>query len=144
MLKMSRLTEYAFMVIMALKKSDSPASADALAKKTQLETPTVSKILKQLKKGGLLTSKRGVNGGYLLVKRKRDITLHEVITAMEGAMALTDCVTDDSACHLSADCDMSRGLKKVSQTIVEALEQVTVSELMPTEEENTIALQIKS
>ncbi|WP_154224349.1 SUF system Fe-S cluster assembly regulator [Marinicella rhabdoformis] len=143
MLKMSRLTEYAFMVIMALKKSDSPASADSLAKKIGLETPTVSKILKLLKNAGLLESKRGANGGYVLVKRKRDISLHEVIEAIEGAMALTDCVIDDSACHLSADCDMSLGLKKVSQVITQALENVTVSELMPADSKKSIALEIK-
>ncbi len=142
MLKISRLTEYAFMVIMSLKKSDMPASADSVAKKTGLEPPTVSKILKSLKRGGLLTSKRGVAGGYFLVKRKRDISLCEVITVMEGAMALTDCAIDDSACHLSADCDMSRGLKKISQIITNALEQVKVSDLMITDSKPIIALTI--
>ncbi len=138
---MSKLTEYAFMVIMALKKSDLPASADFVASVTGLETPTVSKILKQLKKAGLLDSKRGATGGYFLVKRKQEITLNEVIVAMEGGMSLTECVDDDTACHLTQDCYMSAGMKKVNQVILNALESVTVSDIL--DEKKKITLQIK-
>lgn len=141
MIKMSKLTEYAFMVIMALKKSDKPVSADFLASITGLETPTVSKILKQLKKAGLLHSKRGAGGGYLLVKRKRDISLNDVIVAMEGGMSLTDCADDDSACHLSGCCYMSEGMKKVNQVILDALQSVTVSDIL--DEKKKMTLQIK-
>ncbi len=129
------------MVIMALKKSDLPASAEFLATVTGLETPTVSKILKQLKKAGLLDSRRGATGGYFLVKRKQDITLNEVITAMEGGMSLTECAEDDDACHLSQDCYMSAGMKKVNQVILNALESVTVSDIL--DEKKKITLQIK-
>ncbi|GJM06048.1 MAG: SUF system Fe-S cluster assembly regulator [marine bacterium B5-7] len=138
---MSKLTEYAFMVIMALKKSDLPASADFLASITGLETPTVSKILKLLKKAGLLNSKRGSTGGYYLVKRKQDISLNEVIVAMEGGMSLTECAEDDDACHLSKDCYMSAGMKRVNQVILNALESVTVSDIL--DEKKKITLQIK-
>ena len=141
MMKMSKLTEYPFMVIMALKKSDLPASADFLANITGLETPTVSKILKQLKKAGLLNSKRGSTGGYFLVKRKREISLNEVIVAMEGGMSLTECADDDSACHLTESCYMSAGMKKVNQVILNALESVTVSDIL--DENKKITLQIK-
>ncbi len=141
MIKMSKLTEYAFMVIMALKKSDLPASADFLAGVTGLETPTVSKILKQLKQAGLLNSKRGATGGYFLIKRKREISLNEVIVAMEGGMSLTDCADDDSACHLTQSCYMSAGMKKVNQVILNALVSVTVSDILY--ENKKITLQIK-
>ncbi len=141
MIKMSKLTEYAFMVIMALKKSDLPASADYLAGVTGLETPTVSKILKLLKKAALLDSKRGAAGGYFLMKRKQDISLNEVIVAIEGGMSLTDCADDDAACHLSQDCYMSAGMKRVNQVILDALERVTVSDIL--DEKKKITLQIK-
>jgi len=141
MIKMSKLTEYAFMVIMALKKSDVPASADHLGSVTGLETPTVSKILKQLKNAGLLDAKRGATGGYFLLKSKQDITLHDVIKAIEGGVSLTDCAEDDSACHLTHDCYMSAGMKKVNQVILNALENVTVSDIL--DEQKQITLQIK-
>ncbi|WP_223789086.1 SUF system Fe-S cluster assembly regulator [Marinicella meishanensis] len=141
MLKMSKLTEYAFMVIMALKKSDVPASAEQVARATGLETPTASKILKQLKKAGLLAAKRGATGGYFLVKSKQDISLHEVIKAMEGGMSLTDCAEDDAACHLTDACYMSAGMKRVNQVILKALESVTVSDIL--DDQKKITLQIK-
>ncbi len=141
MIKMSKLTEYAFMVIMALKKSDLPASADFLASVTGLETPTVSKILKQLKNAGLLDSKRGSAGGYFLMKRKHEISLNDVIVAMEGGMSLTECADDDDACHLTQSCYMSAGMKKVNEVILNALKSVTVSDIL--DEKKKITLQIK-
>ena len=141
MIKMSKLTEYAFMVIMALKKSSSPASADFLASVTGLETPTVSKILKKLKKAGLLDSKRGAAGGYFLVRSQQDISLNDVIVAMEGGMSLTECADDDQACHLTQSCYMSAGMKRVNQVILEALQSVTVSDIL--DEKKKVTLQIK-
>lgn len=142
MIKMARLTEYAFMVLLTLKKSSRPISADALSNQIGLETPTVSKILKLLKKSGLLSSKRGAVGGYVLLKNRRDISLHEVISAMEGEIALTDCVEDNNACHLSDACSMSNGLKKVSLVIAKALKDISILELK--DESKTVELQIKS
>ncbi|WP_198538177.1 SUF system Fe-S cluster assembly regulator [Marinicella sediminis] len=138
---MSKLTEYAFMVIMALKESSSPASADHLAGLTGLETPTVSKVLKKLKKAGLLNSKRGALGGYFLVRSQQDISLNEVIVAMEGGLSLTECADDDDACHLTRSCLMSAGMKRVNQVILDALQSVTVSDIL--EEPKKLNLQIK-
>jgi len=142
MIKMARLTEYGFMLIMALKKTSEPVSADYLAQTVGLELPTVSKILKQLRKAGLLDSKRGARGGYYLVKRKRDISLHEVIEAMEGRLALTECADDQGRCDLISHCYMSAGMRRVNQVISQALQNVTVSEIM--DDKQKINLQIKS
>ncbi|KAA3641846.1 MAG: SUF system Fe-S cluster assembly regulator [Proteobacteria bacterium] len=141
MIKMARLTEYGFMLIMALKKTSEPVSADDLARRVGLELPTVSKILKQLRKAGLLDSKRGSKGGYFLIKRKRDISLHEVIEAMEGRLALTECADDQGHCNLISHCYMSAGMRRVNQVISQALQNVTVSEIM--DEHKKITLQIK-
>ena len=142
MIKMAKLTEYAFMVLMTLKKSRDPLSADTVACCVGLETTTVSKILKQLKKAGMLDSKRGATGGYFLIERQQDISLHDVICAMEGDVALTECIEDDSACHIAASCHMSSGLKRVNDVIMDALKAVTVDEIM--DQPNTLSLEIKS
>lgn len=141
MLKMSRLTEYAFLLVLALNKSKKPLSADVLAKKTHLESPTVSKILKRLKKSGLLLSKRGSGGGYLLIKEQTEISMFEVIQAMEGSIGLTDCVTSKEKCRLNEFCGMAAGMQKVSAVIAAALHQVAVSELVS--EVTQIELNIK-
>lgn len=142
MIKMARLTEYGFMLIMALKKSSHPVSAEYLAQTVGLEVPTVSKILKQLRKAGLLDSKRGAYGGYFLMKRKRDISLHEVIEAMEGPLAITECADLNGDCRLIDHCYMSAGMRRVNQVISQALQNVTVSEIMDTDRK--ITLQLKS
>ncbi len=142
MIKMSKLTEYAFIVIMALEKSEQPASADSVASVTALETPTVSKVLKLLKNAGLLHSKLGVNGGYYLAKQKSDISLNEVITAIEGGMSLTECVDDEEVCNLMSQCQMSAGMKKVNQILLDALQNVSVSDIW--DEKEKITMQIKS
>ncbi|MCX7554661.1 SUF system Fe-S cluster assembly regulator [Marinicella sp. S1101] len=139
---MSKLTEYGFIVIMALEKSQSPSSADSVSQLTGLETPTVSKVMKLLKKAGLLNSKLGANGGYYLVKKKSDISLNEVIIAMEGGMSLTECADDDEACHFMSQCHMSSGMKKVNQILLEALQSVSVSDIW--DEQDRINLEIKS
>src|SRR3546814_17505309 len=59
---------------------------------TALPAPTVSKILKMLAKGGLVESRRGVNGGYVLTRRPEDISAAEIIAALDGPVALTACV----------------------------------------------------
>lgn len=141
MLKMSRLTEYAFLLVLALDKSKKPVSADILARKTHLELPTVSKILKRLKQAGLLFSKRGSGGGYLLIKEQTEISMLEVIQAMEGPIGLTDCVTSAAKCRLNTFCNMQPGMQRVSAVIAAALRQVAVSEL--TAEVKQIELNIK-
>jgi FeS assembly SUF system regulator len=130
------------MLIMALKKTSEPVSADYLAQTVGLELPTVSKILKQLRQAGLLDSKRGARGGYFLIKRKRDISLHEVIEAMEGRLALTECADDQGHCDFISHCYMSAGMRRVNQVISQALQNVTVSEIMDNKQK--INLQIKS
>src|SRR3546814_13373922 len=68
------------------------ATAPDLAEATALPAPTVSKILKMLAKGGLVESRRGVNGGYVLTRRPEDISAAEIIAALDGPVALTACV----------------------------------------------------
>ncbi|MFV0543507.1 MAG: SUF system Fe-S cluster assembly regulator [Marinicella pacifica] len=142
MIKLARLTEYGFMLIMALKKTSEPVSADYLAQTVGLELPTVSKILKQLRQAGLLDSKRGAHGGYFLIKRKRDISLHEVIEALEGRLALTECADDQGHCDFVSHCYMSAGMRRVNQVISQALQNVTISEIM--DDKQKINVQIKS
>ncbi|WP_395375586.1 RrF2 family transcriptional regulator [Marinicella sp. W31] len=129
MIKMSRLTEYACMVLVALDKAPEAMSADMLSQHAGLEKPTVSKILKLLRKADLLSSKRGSTGGYSLCKPIEQINLHQVISAVEGHWGLTDCIHGDSACERSRHCAISNGLKKVNLLIANALQGVSIAEL---------------
>ena len=139
---MSRLTEYACMVLVALDKASQAMSADALSQQAGLEKPTVSKILKLLRKSELLSSKRGIAGGYALNRPIEQINLHQVISAVEGYWGLTDCSHSDTACELSGSCGISTGLKKVNNIITDALQGVSVAELRG--KQHNIQLIVKS
>src|SRR3546814_11667380 len=87
------MTDYGVVVMSQMSRDrGAVATAPDLAEATALPAPTVSKILKMLVKGGLVESRRGVNGGYVLTRRPEDISAAEIIAALDGPDALTGCV----------------------------------------------------
>ena len=93
MLKLSRLTDYAVVVLTIMENQGrDPVSAAILAEQSKLPEPTVAKILKLLAGGGLVNSIRGIKGGYILEKDLADISVKDVIHALDGPIALTACV----------------------------------------------------
>ena len=83
MLRISKMTDYAIMVMVELNASNGEVlSAQALAERSHLELPTVSKVLKLLVKTGLVDSYRGANGGYSLEKDAQDVNVAEIIAAV--------------------------------------------------------------
>src|SRR5690242_6886827 len=84
MLRVSKLTDYATVVMTCLAGAgDGVLSAQVLAERARLELPTVSKLLKQLAQAGLVTSTRGINGGYRLARAPERIT-HAIANALES------------------------------------------------------------
>ena len=105
-------------------------TAPELAASWGVPTPTVSKLLKLLVRGGLVESRRGVNGGYALTKNIDDITAADIIEALEGPVTLTACVDGSEAnCGVESLCPMRGGWEKVNRAIRAALEEVTLAEL---------------
>ena len=131
MIKLSRLTDYGVVVMSQMAQNMSAMkTAPELAASTGVPTPTVSKLLKLLVRGGLVESWRGVNGGYALTKNIDDITAADIIEALEGPVALTACVDGSEAdCGVESLCPMRGGWEKVNRAIRAALEEVTLAEL---------------
>ncbi len=95
MIRFAKLTDYG-LVLMTIMARDSVAAvhtARDLAAASRLPLPTVSKVLKQLLQSGLLTSHRGLKGGYGLAKEAAEISVAEIVAAIEGPIALTECST---------------------------------------------------
>ena len=87
--------------------------------------------MKQLLQSGLLTSHRGIKGGYSLAKEPAEVSLAEIVTSIEGPIALTECSTDISGlCDLERSCPIKRNQRIVSQVVRGALEKVTLSDLI--------------
>ena len=96
MLRISKLTDYSIVVMVELNQNHGKVvSAHALASHTGLELPTVSKVLKLLTRAGLVQSFRGASGGYLMDRAARKVSVGEIIAAIEGPIAMTECSVEE-------------------------------------------------
>ena len=100
MIRLTKLTDYSVVLMSHLAaEPETQMTSASLAQATQISPPTVSKILKVLSREGLLVSHRGANGGYTLARAPRKISVAEVIAAMEGPIAMTECADLHAECQ---------------------------------------------
>lgn len=130
MLRISRLTDYATVILAAL--AGDPArvqTAAALSERTRIAAPTVSKLLKQLQRAGLVSSTRGLHGGYQLARPASEISAAAILDALEGPLALTDCSAGHGQCDIEASCRVGRVWQRLNLAIRRALYEVTLAQL---------------
>ncbi|CAM4145750.1 BadM/Rrf2 family transcriptional regulator [Vreelandella rituensis] len=133
MLKLSRLTDYAAVVMAQIARyPHKPHAAAELAQAVTLPQPTVSKTLKMLVRAGLLVSQRGAQGGYCLARPASKITAADIIAAIEGPVAMTECSQAEGDCELAATCGVSDNWQRVSLAIRSLLDSVTLAHLADT------------
>ena len=132
MLRVSKLTDYATVVMTCLALSDAKEilSAQQLAERAHLEVPTVSKLLKQLANAELVESKRGVNGGYRLARAPASISVADIVTAMEGPIGMTECSAQAGTCNHEPHCGVRVNWQRISLAIRVALEGVTLADMI--------------
>src|ERR1700733_1381049 len=98
MLRLSRLTDYAVVVLVRLSAAQGVATSPVIASSIGIPEPTVAKVLKALAGQGLVTSTRGAHGGYRLGRPLSQIAVSEVIMGIDGPIALTSCVDGGVGC----------------------------------------------
>jgi len=131
MLRLGKMTDYATVILSFMAKSQVQVHAALeIATATGIAQPTVSKILKLLVKAKVLSSIRGAKGGYALLKTPEKITVAAVITALEGPISLTECSTSENSCEQVSSCQIGNNWRLVNQTIQQALESVTLADMM--------------
>ena len=146
MLKLSKLTDYATVILsyMAKKQTALHVTHD-IAQATGIALPTVSKVLKLLVKGHILTSIRGAKGGYLLARAPEKITVATVISALEGPIALTECTTSHKDCGHATGCDIQGRWGLINQKVFNALESVTLADmLLPVKQPKEVLIPVSS
>lgn len=130
MLRISKLADYATVILAHLAAEPGHRfTATQLASETQLAVPTVSKLLKQLQRQGLVHSKRGLRGGYLLARSATDISAAQILDALEGPVALTECASNESHCCIERTCLVGRAWQRVNLAIRRSLQEITLHEL---------------
>lgn len=133
MLKLSKLTDYAAVVMAHIARyPEQPHAATELADAVGIPHPTVSKTLKMLVRAGLLTSLRGVQGGYSLARPATSITASDIIAAIEGPVAMTECSHAEGGCDLVGSCSVADNWQRVSLAIRTLLDSVTLAHLAQT------------
>ena len=130
MLRIGKMTDYAFLILDVLGgHTNGPVSAQFIANQTNLPEASVSKILKTLAKADILSSSRGINGGYRLIKPVSDLSLLEVIEAMEGRMGLVECIDTDHNCAVKTRCRMKGHWQGINSILRDTLNQWSVNDL---------------
>jgi len=104
-------------------------TATALAEQTHIAAPTVSKLLKQLQRSGLVTSTRGLHGGYQLSRPAAQISAAAILDALEGPVALTDCSAGHGHCEIEDSCRVGRVWQRLNLAIRRSLNDVSLAQL---------------
>jgi FeS assembly SUF system regulator len=130
MLRISKLTDYATVILARLAaQPERRYTAAQLAVETRLAAPTVSKLLKHLHRYGLVLSTRGLHGGYLLARPAAQITAAQILDALEGPVALTECAGSASHCGIENTCLVSKAWQRVNLAVRRSLQEITLLEL---------------
>lgn len=132
MIRMSKLTDYAIVLLAHLARSGRTLAAQELAARSGVPLPTVSKLCKELSKAGLVVSHRGRHGGYGLARPADRISVAEIVEALEGPIALTDCMSPAKvACGIEATCPAKASFDPVTRAIQGALQNLPLSAIAP-------------
>ena len=130
MLKMSRLADYATIIMNTLTTNPEQIFSSAeVAKKTHITTPTVSKVLKMLSEAKLVSSVRGNLGGYKMARAPQEITLIDIIAAIDGQLAVTECNNMNTVCTHDQNCALKHNWRTVNQVFLEILRKVTLADM---------------
>ncbi len=131
MLKLNRLTDYAVVVMSQMtRSSDQVRTAPQISQDTGVPLPTVAKLLNTLAHERLIASHRGAAGGYSLERPPEQISVAEIIQALEGPIALTACVDGNTGCcDVESICPMRGNWDKVNKAIRNALSRVTLADM---------------
>lgn len=130
MFRISKLTDYGTVVLACLAATpDKRQTASAVAERTRLGLPTVSKLLKNLHHAGLVTSARGAHGGYQLARPATRISASAIIDAIEGPIAITECSGNHSACDIESVCRTGGAWQRINASIRRALDDISLAQL---------------
>ena len=133
MLKLNKMTDYAVVCLgMLSRKPGYPMSASELSKKTGITLYTVQKLLKVIvSKSDLISAHRGALGGYILNRNSSEISVVEIIEALEGPITLTSCVDNsENLCESSDICFLGGKWNKVNNIIRKTLNDISLNDLL--------------
>lgn len=126
-------SDYAFRIVLMLCKEGLNNRLDAkfLSEKGNIPLRFLLKLTRKLTQAGIVKSFRGINGGYTILKEPKNITLKDVIEAIQGPIIVQRCIYDKESCsaNKTGHCSIHKALGGIQNTIVEELQKVNFEEL---------------
>lgn len=130
MIRLTNLADYAVVLMGHLARRDRRGNASELAEETGLPVPTVSKILGAMSRAKLLASHRGLKGGFTLARPAGEITIADVIEAVDGPIALVHCIENAPGdCDYEPICTMRTHWQVINAAVKDGLERVTLADI---------------
>jgi Rrf2 family protein len=129
----TRASEYAILSLIVLSKADSPMDSETLSNQLSIPKSFLAKILQALAKNEILKSYKGVNGGFVLLKKPKDINMLKVMSSVEGkAPAVFDCSPSANACpsDKASLCSLWPFLNKLQYKIDIFLAELTLADIL--------------
>ena len=131
MLKLSKKADYGLIAVkhLATRTSNGACSASDIAEAYGISATLLAKVLQRLAKRGLVTARHGSSGGYRLAREPGRITALEVISAIDGPLSITACVTHRGPCDQTSTCTVREPLRRINESILQLLGTVTISQM---------------
>jgi FeS assembly SUF system regulator len=130
MLRLSKLADYAIVVLVRLSRGEGVQTTPGIAASTGVPEPTVAKVLKALTASGLVASQRGARGGYRLARPLPEIAVADVVAAIDGPILLTACVGErQGECEAECTCPVRGAWDMVNGAVRDALGRITLAEM---------------
>jgi len=140
------MTDYAVVLATQLASAEGPHAARDLAVQTQIPEPTASKVLRKLTRAGVVMSHRGAKGGYALARSPQQIGVNQVIEAIEGPIAVTECSdeTADSLCEYETNCGVRANWQRINVAVHKALSEITLADMAMSSASELVSLALSS
>lgn len=133
MFKINRLTDYAAVVMLSLSKyPEVSSSAAEVSQRTGIAYPTVSKVLKLLLESKLVVSHRGVRGGYVLTRPAEQISLAELVEAIEGGLSVTSCCAEAGDCIRIESCGTKSNWQLINRALLVLFQSISLRDMAGT------------
>jgi Rrf2 family protein len=130
MLRFTKRADYGLMAIhyIAINDGFGAVSAKRIAEEFTIPPELMAKILQRLAKQGLIVSSNGPKGGYVLARRPTEITVGQVVRALEGPINIVSCL-EDADCPQMEKCNLRRPVQKIQAAITQVLDTMSLAEL---------------
>lgn len=132
MIRLSNLADYAVLLMSTIAaRPDEIHTAATLNAETKVPLPTVSKILGKMAKAEFLASHRGIGGGFSMSMNKEEISVADIIEAVDGPVQLTNCLgEEDAGCGYETVCTTRSKWNKINEAVYHALDSVSLSDMI--------------